>query len=198
MNPTIYCSRVHFLYIIVLIVKRGDSMIVIVGPSASGKGKLLAELEKHGYDRVITYTSREPLACEVDGEDYHFLDKKRFVRDIYEGVFLEYNIIHGDYYGCRKGDLNDNSVVVLDCSGLRTIFENDLNPIVIFVDLPEKMRIIRMAERGYPLDIINSRIENDIVIYKDVLGRADIVFDNSKEITEERILHLCRSIDVCK
>ena len=48
-------------------------MIVLVGESASGKSSIERNLvEKHGYNRVISYTTRKPRTGEHDGVDYHF------------------------------------------------------------------------------------------------------------------------------
>jgi len=53
-------------------------------------------------ERVITYTTKQPRAGEVDGRDYHFVSVEDFQRKIQEGFFIEYSEAYGNYYGSPK------------------------------------------------------------------------------------------------
>ena len=51
-------------------------LIVISGPSGVGKGTICKELMKrYDYNVSISATTRSPREGEVDGVNYHFLDK---------------------------------------------------------------------------------------------------------------------------
>ena len=65
-------------------------MIILVGRSASGKTYLGKLLEKVGFKKIVTYTSREKRLNEVDKIDYNFISKTEFVSKIQEGFFFEY------------------------------------------------------------------------------------------------------------
>lgn len=53
-------------------------MIILTGKSGSGKTTVARELEKHGFKRAVTCTTRPRRTGEEDGVDYHFLSSKQF------------------------------------------------------------------------------------------------------------------------
>src|SRR4051794_23710511 len=79
-------------------------VFVITGPSGVGKGTLIAELLRRvpGLELSVSATTRAPRAGEVDGSDYHFLDRDEFDRRATAGEFLE----HATYSGNRYGTLH--------------------------------------------------------------------------------------------
>ena len=62
-------------------------IIVLVGRTASGKSTVAKELEKHGFERIITYTTREKRPNEVEDVDYHFIDNQKFLDMAEVGFF---------------------------------------------------------------------------------------------------------------
>ena len=57
-------------------------VFVITGPSGVGKGTLIGELLRRvpGLELSVSATTRRPRDGEVDGRDYHFLDREEFDR----------------------------------------------------------------------------------------------------------------------
>lgn len=55
-----------------------SNLVIIVGASGTGKSTLQKNLEKGGYKKIITYTTRPPREGEQDGIDYHFVDDTTF------------------------------------------------------------------------------------------------------------------------
>jgi guanylate kinase len=47
----------------------------------------------------VSYTTRGPRPGEIDGRDYHFVDKTRFMGMLERGEFLESAEVHGNHYG---------------------------------------------------------------------------------------------------
>ena len=83
-------------------------MLIISGPAGSGKTTLCDRLlEEYGdaIRRVVTTTSRDPRPGEVDGVDYHFLEKEEFERRIRSGNFIEWALVHGRYYGSERANI---------------------------------------------------------------------------------------------
>ena len=77
------------------------SILVLSGPSGAGKSTLIKEMVKDigPYYFSISTTTRSPREGEVDGVDYFFVDKEEFQDDIAQELFLEYALVHGNYYG---------------------------------------------------------------------------------------------------
>lgn len=82
-------------------------MIVISGPSASGKTTLQEMLaEDFGYAPVISTTTREPREQEEDGEDYYFVTDEEFnqikmaEKVMFDGV--QYGLSGDEIRRCRE------------------------------------------------------------------------------------------------
>jgi len=78
-----------------------SAILILSGPSGAGKSTIIQEAS----DRIgefyfsISSTSRAPREGEKDGREYHFVSKETFERGIEAGEFLEYAVVHGNYYG---------------------------------------------------------------------------------------------------
>ncbi len=85
---------------------RTGILLVVSGPSGSGKTTLcrrLANEEEAHYS--ISCTTRAPRDGEVNGKDYHFLDRDDFTKRIQNGNFLEHAEVHGNHYGTLKSEV---------------------------------------------------------------------------------------------
>jgi guanylate kinase len=110
-------------------VKKNSSLIVISGPSGVGKKIVLTELLKLEPDLLISVsaTSRKPRIGEIDGIDYFFLTEAAFKNLIEQNEFLEYALVHGNYYGTlsknflKAKEQNTHLILELDVQGAKTI-----------------------------------------------------------------------------
>src|SRR5437763_177518 len=84
--------------------KKRNVLLVLTGPSGSGKDTVIADLLKHDprIKRVITTTSRQMRAQEKEGEPYHFVVREKFEQMIAEEAFLEWVEFRGELYGTQK------------------------------------------------------------------------------------------------
>lgn len=97
-------------------------LIVISGPSGAGKGTVCkAILEKNDFWISVSATTRSPRSSEIDGKNYYFLTKEKFLEKIAAEDFLEYAEVYGNYYGTPKSEV----LKVLD-SGRDVILEIDI------------------------------------------------------------------------
>ena len=66
-------------------------MVILSSPSGAGKTTLVKLLsERKGFVTSISHTTRTPRSNEVDGVDYHFVDRINFEKLIREKKFYEY------------------------------------------------------------------------------------------------------------
>ena len=70
-------------------------MLVIVGPSASGKTQMVQELiKKYKMEKLVTYTTRAMRVGEVNGKDYHFISVEEFEENgiVFKSFFAKSSI----------------------------------------------------------------------------------------------------------
>ena len=83
-------------------------LIIVSGPSGSGKSTLIGQvLEKQGWPLrlSVSATTRTMRPGERSGIDYFFLSKEQFVEEIEAGAFLEFALVHDNYYGTLQGEV---------------------------------------------------------------------------------------------
>jgi guanylate kinase len=99
---------------------RKGKLILVVGPTGSGKGTLVEHIEKTYPDisYSISCTTRQMRPNEVEGKDYYFLSKEEFKQRIAAGDFLEWARYGGNYYGTPKAEvesrLSRGEIVLLE------------------------------------------------------------------------------------
>ena len=85
------------------------NFITISAPSGSGKTTLCKALQlvESGIEWSISYTTRKRRDIEEDGVDYHFTTLDEFEDLILKGHFVEWENVHGQYYGTALNSLNN-------------------------------------------------------------------------------------------
>lgn len=135
--------------------KKGRLMI-ISGPSGSGKGTVVNKLiEKGGYMVSISATTRQPRENEVDGVNYYFKSKNEFEEIIGEDGFLEYACYNGNYYGTPKKAVFDkletgvNVILEIEVQGALKIKEAYPDTLMIMIAPPTYSNLERrLRDRG--------------------------------------------------
>ena len=80
------------------------SLFIVSAPSGAGKSSLVkaALADDKQLTLSISYTTRAPRPGEVDGREYHFVDRKTFEAMLERGDFLESAEVHGNRYGTSQ------------------------------------------------------------------------------------------------
>ena len=105
------------------------NFITISAPSGSGKTTLCKALQQvePEIEWSISYTTREKRSIEENGVDYFFISKEEFENLIIQGHFVEWQNVHGFYYGTSVSNLenaikNDKIMLIeMDVKGSMSI-----------------------------------------------------------------------------
>ena len=79
-------------------------IFLISGVSGAGKTTVMREVLKDSslnLKFLPSYTTRQPRDTDVQGE-YLFVTKDEFERKVWSDMLLEYEKVHGNYYGIDK------------------------------------------------------------------------------------------------
>ena len=105
------------------------NFITISAPSGSGKTTLCKALQlvEPQIEWSISYTTREKRSIEENGVDYFFISDEEFEDLIIQGYFVEWQNVHGFYYGTSVSNLenaieNDKIMLIeMDVKGSMSI-----------------------------------------------------------------------------
>jgi guanylate kinase len=92
------------------------NLFIVSAPSGAGKSSLVSAVlaEDKQLSLSVSYTTRPPRPGEVDGRDYHFVDRRQFAAMVERGEFLESAEVHGNAYGTSQKAIDDARAKGLD------------------------------------------------------------------------------------
>lgn len=148
-------------------------LIVLVGPTMSGKTTLMNELVKdERVEKLITHTTRPMRVKEVNGVDYFF--HKSYINSRNTLALREYEAINNDNkkekwsYWINKKDIKKDKtqVVVLDPKGVEDIQKTFKNIHIILLNPKPKvidMRIKHSSRSNENINETNRRLDSDLI-----------------------------------
>lgn len=173
-----------------------DDLVLLILCSPSGAGK--TTLTRHLLDNLedftfsVSHTTRKPRHGEIDGREYHFVDRMRFQQLISEGAFAEWAEVHGNLYGTSVAEIERaraegkrGIVFDVDYQGARQIKAKLRDAVGVFI-LPPSMEELRRRLEGRGTEdraTIDKRYDKawieiehygffDYLVVNDDLGRA--------------------------
>ena len=173
-------------------------MVILSSPSGAGKTTLVKLLsERKGFTTSISYTTRTPRSNEINGRDYHFVNREKFERMIRNKEFLEYAKVFKNFYGTTKSNtLNElskgnNVIFDIDWQGTNQIISRKLkNKLLTFFILPPSREELfkRLSNRDMKDKLIAEermkQFDVDVLHWKEY---DYVIVNNDLEICYEKI-----------
>jgi guanylate kinase len=150
-------------------VARRGLMLVLSSPSGAGKTTLSRRLleSDDAIDLSISVTTRPPRPGEVDGRDYHFIDRAQFDALVARDELLEWAQVFGNRYGTPRGPVEKalssgrDVLFDIDWQGTQQLREKGRADLVsVFVlppSIPDLEQRLKSRAQDTP-DVIRSRM----------------------------------------
>jgi guanylate kinase len=124
--------------------------IVISAPSGAGKSTICRKLLERRRDLAysISCTTRRPRPGEKDGRQYHFMTREQFKHAVHKGEFLEWAVVHDEYYGTPRRFIQEmmekgkNPLLAIDVQGAIALRRKLPQAVLVFV-APPSLRVLR-------------------------------------------------------
>lgn len=155
------------------------TLTVLTGPSGVGKGTLVKLLRERHPDLYLSVsaTTRSPRDGEVDGQDYFFVSRDRFMAMAEAGDLLEWAEFAGNCYGTPRQPIverlarGEQVLLEIELEGARqvkTTFPEALRVFVLPPSLDELER--RLRSRGQDAE---AAIERRLARAREEVAAAD-------------------------
>ena len=176
--------------------KKQGLLIVLSGPSGSGKNTVCDEFKKNNSNvwESISMTSRKPRKGEEDGKAYYFVSEEEFEKNIKEDKMLEYARFAGNYYGTPRDsvqkhlDKGEDVILVIEIQGALQIKKKIPHALFIFL-LPPSMRELKRRLTDRRTESKEKVMERFETAYKEIneLSKYNyvIVNDEVKEAADK-------------
>ncbi len=182
-------------------------LLVLSGPSGTGKDAVLARMKELDYplEYIVTVTTRPKRSNERDNVDYHFVSRESFQKMIEHENLLEWANVYGNRYGVPKQAVKEalekrqDTIVKVDIQGAATIRKLLPQAVLIFLvppSMPELATRLRerdtesAADLALRLKTAEEEVKNmslfDYVIISKRDGIDQVVSDITAIITAEK------------
>ena len=172
-------------------------LIVLSGPSGSGKGTIISKLLAQRDDTVlsISMTTREPREGEIDGVHYYFTSRDDFEKMQSLGAFLESAEYNGNYYGTPESNVRNwlaegkNVILEIEVQGAEKVMDYRSDLVSVFITIPSMEELYRRLKgRGTESE---ETIQKRMAVAKRELQRAFrydyVVINDEVDLAVERI-----------
>lgn len=195
-------------------------LFIISGPSGCGKSTLVKRVleEMEDVEFSVSYTTRDKRENEINGKDYFFIDRAEFEDMIERDKFLEYAVVHKEYYGSAKNEVERKSsrkdlLLDIDVQGAQQIREKMKKAVFIFIlppvfgelkhrlekrgqespeSIKKRLKEAKKEIRHYPdfdYVIVNDNLEKALVKLKSIIVSVRCRLD----VSQKNILPILRS-----
>ena len=165
-------------------------VVALFGKCAAGKDTIQNWLvaTDPNIKKIVSYTTRSPRDCEIDGIDYHFLTTLEFTQKVLDGSMLEAVSFRDNFYGAAIDELDENkiNIAVFELNGIHALLDDSrLDVMCIYIDTDDKIRLLRALNREeYPdcLKLCERFIEEDKTFSE--FDFDYYIFNNNRQMNE--------------
>lgn len=121
-------------------------IIALFGKSGAGKDTIQKWMVSHlpNTKGIVSCTTRPPRSYEINGIDYHFIDRETFGKKVMDGTMLEATVFNDWFYGTSLDELDKDkiNIGVFNIGGIECLLENKgLDVLPILVDRQDIVRL---------------------------------------------------------
>lgn len=180
-------------------------LVILSGPSGSGKDTVISELKKRNVDirQSISATTRPPREGEKDGVDYYFIDVPTFEQKIREGYFLEYVRYGSNYYGTPREAVeklvNDGISVLLKievegAGNIRNVFPDVVSVFLI----PPSLDVLAKRLRGRGTETEESFCSRFAIASRELCRASEYDYVVINDDLDDCVKQVCSILDAEK
>ena len=169
------------------------SIVVLVGPSGSGKSKIASRILKKTdkYEKLTSYTTNDPTAVELNTW-YNYLTVDQFIEMKEHGDMFQSTMYAGHAYGSRKSDVDSilakgkNVMTTMDICGAMSLKTNYRNVTTIYIKRNKKALLNSILRKNSSIeDKINRIVAIDSENQTAQICDYIVEFDNYDEAIKE-------------
>lgn len=145
--------------------KKTPSIVVLVGPSGSGKSKIAKRVlsKTDRFDKLMSYTTKDPTAVE-ENEWYNYVSIEEFREMCESGEMFQSTMYAGHGYGSKKSDVQKildegkHVLTTMDICGAMSLKTNFRNVITIYIQRDKKALLSSILRKNSSIEDKANRI----------------------------------------
>ncbi|WP_299943201.1 guanylate kinase [uncultured Microbulbifer sp.] len=192
------------------------TLYTVSAPSGAGKTSLVKALVASDSQVTVSvsHTTRAKRSGEVQGIDYHFVEREGFLAMLEQNAFLEHAQVYGDnYYGTAKKEVEEtlargcDVILEIDWQGAAQVRRLHTDTVGIFI-LPPSQQALRerLTDRGQDdqpvidrrmgqaIDEMTHYVEADYLVINDDFDQAltelrAIILAQRQRLAQQQLRH---------
>jgi len=182
---------------------RKGMLLVISGPSGTGKGTLVAKLldKDPSFCFSVSVTTRSRRENEIEDVHYHFISEEEYDKLLADDAFIEHASVHGHRYGTLKSEVYDrmergqNVLLDIDPQGAREVMKREKDCVSVFILPPSYHELkVRLHSRNTENeDEIQRRLNNARGEISQMERYRYLIVNDNLELAFEQLVAIVRA-----
>jgi guanylate kinase len=179
---------------------RKGMLVVISGPSGTGKGTLCNRLLHNDTSLrfSVSVTTRARREGEIDGVHYHFISEQKYDELLKQDCFLEHATVHGHRYGTLEAPVDEgiekghNILLDIDPQGAISVMDKRPDCVSIFILPPsyEALRVRLHTRNTDDPEEIKRRLKNARGEVENLSRYQYAVVNDDLQMAYEKLSHI--------